>query len=80
MKQRNFILLALSLLFCACSSKQTYRTDTLLRQWQFTQDTTENPIWEDVTIPHDWAISGVVDLDATQSGGEVVFLDYSVGD
>ena len=61
MKQRNFILLALSLLFCACSSKQTYRTDTLLRQWQFTQDTTENPIWEDVTIPHDWAISGPFD-------------------
>ena len=61
MKQRLFILLALSLLFCACSSKQTYRTDTLLRQWQFTQDTTENPIWEDVTIPHDWAISGPFD-------------------
>ena len=28
---------------------------------------------------HDWAITGVVDLDATQNGGEVVFFDYSVG-
>ena len=37
------------------------RTDTLLREWQFTQDTTENPQWENVTIPHDWAISGPFD-------------------
>ena len=27
---------------------------------------------------HDWAITGTVDLDATQSSGEVVFFDYSV--
>jgi beta-galactosidase len=33
----------------------------LLREWQFTQDTTENPQWENVTIPHDWAISGPFD-------------------
>lgn len=37
-------------------------------------------IIDDSDGDHDWAISGVVDLDATQSGGEVVFLDYSVGD
>ena len=33
------------------------------------------------TIPmatNDWAITGTVDLDATQSSGEVVFFDYSV--
>ena len=32
-----------------------------MREWQFTQDTTENPQWENVTIPHDWAISGPFD-------------------
>ena len=53
--------LVLSVLFCACSTKEPVRTDTLLRQWQFTHDTTENPVWEDVTVPHDWAISGPFD-------------------
>lgn len=28
---------------------------------------------------HDWAITGVVDLDATQEQGEVVFTEYRVG-
>ncbi|MBW3095250.1 DUF3516 domain-containing protein [Bifidobacterium sp. 64T4] len=37
-------------------------------------------IIDDSDGDHDWAITGVVDLDATQSGGEVVFLDYSVSD
>jgi len=56
------MLLISSMVFCACSTKQeTVRTDTLLREWQFTQDTTENPIWVNVTIPHDWAISGPFD-------------------
>ena len=32
-----------------------------MREWQFTQDTTDNPQWENVTIPHDWAISGPFD-------------------
>ncbi|MBR6166993.1 MAG: DUF4982 domain-containing protein [Paludibacteraceae bacterium] len=53
--------LVLSVLFCACSTKEPVRTDTLLRHWQFTQDTTENPTWEEVTVPHDWAISGPFD-------------------
>ena len=61
MKHHLFTLMALSLLLCACSTKQPVRTDTLLRHWQFTQDTTENPVWENVTIPHDWAISGPFD-------------------
>ena len=61
MKHSLFTLMALSLLLCACSTKQPVRTDTLLREWQFTQDTTENPVWENVTIPHDWAISGPFD-------------------
>lgn len=55
------MLLISSMVFYACTSKQPVRTDTLLREWQFTQDTTENPQWENVTIPHDWAISGPFD-------------------
>ena len=54
------VLLA-SLLLGACSSDRPPRTDILLRQWQFTQDTTEAPEWQNVTIPHDWAISGPFD-------------------
>lgn len=53
--------LVVSVLLCACSTKEPVRTDTLLREWQFTQDTTDNPQWENVTIPHDWAISGPFD-------------------
>lgn len=37
-------------------------------------------IIDDSDGDHDWAIEGVVDLDATQENGEVVFFDYSVGD
>ena len=55
------MLLISSMVFYACSPKQPVRTDTLLREWQFTQDTTDNPVWQDVTIPHDWAISGPFD-------------------
>ena len=61
MKKSIYTLLMGSLLLCACSTKQPVRKDTLLRQWQFTQDTTDQPVWQDVTIPHDWAISGPFD-------------------
>ena len=37
-------------------------------------------IIDDSDGDHDWAIEGVVDLDATQEGGEVVFHTYEVGD
>jgi superfamily II RNA helicase len=36
-------------------------------------------IIDDSDGDHDWAITGTVDLDATQEGGEVVFVDYRVG-
>ena len=60
-KKLYAMLLISSMVFYACTSKQPVRTDTLLREWQFTQDTTENPQWMNVTIPHDWAISGPFD-------------------
>ena len=34
------------------------RTDTRLRAWEFSRDSTR---WENVTIPHDWAIYGPFD-------------------
>ncbi|MDF7664931.1 DEAD/DEAH box helicase [Bifidobacterium sp. ESL0745] len=36
-------------------------------------------IIDDSDGDHDWAITGTVDLDATQESGEVVFVDYRVG-
>ena len=36
-------------------------------------------IIDDSDGDHDWAIVGTVDLDATQDSGEVVFVDYQVG-
>ena len=35
-------------------------------------------IIDDSDGDHDWAIDGIVDLDATQDTGEVVFHDYKV--
>ena len=35
-------------------------------------------IIDDSDGDHDWAIEGIVDLDATQDTGEVVFHDYKV--
>ena len=61
MRKSFYLMLALSVLLGACSTKQPVRTDTLIRAWQFTQDTTDDPVWQDVTIPHDWAISGPFD-------------------
>ena len=37
-------------------------------------------IIDDSDGDHDWAITGTVNLDATQESGEVVFTDYSVRD
>ena len=34
---------------------QAQRTDTLIKNWEFSQDSTQ---WKNVTIPHDWAIYG----------------------
>ncbi|WP_093961408.1 DEAD/DEAH box helicase [Bifidobacterium vansinderenii] len=36
-------------------------------------------ILDDSDGDHDWAIDGIIDLDATQDSAEVVFVDYKVG-
>ena len=37
------------------SSMIAQRSDTLIKNWEFSQDSTQ---WKNVTIPHDWAIYG----------------------
>lgn len=48
------IFLFLLLTLCAVAQRQT----TSLRQWQFSRDGVS---WQEVRIPHDWAISGPFD-------------------
>ena len=63
MRKSIYALIVCSAILLGCNTKQSPRTDTLLTEWQFTQDTTQNAVWENVTIPHDWAISGPFDRD-----------------
>ncbi len=59
-------LAAISIAFVACTPRQqTVRQERLLTEWEFTLiDSTDQPIgegWQNVTVPHDWAISGPFD-------------------
>lgn len=54
-KTRIFILLALSSLAMNISAS---RTDSLIKNWQFSRDSVQ---WQNVVIPHDWAIYGPFD-------------------
>ena len=45
------------LLFC-CIGVSAQRTETRLREWNFSRDSIK---WEKVTVPHDWAIYGPFD-------------------
>lgn len=47
------ILLVLTAMLCPSIFAQ--RSDILLRSWEFSKDSTK---WDNVTIPHDWAIYG----------------------
>lgn len=42
----------------SAASAAAIRTDSRLRQWQFSHDSTA---WQSVTVPHDWAIYGPFD-------------------
>ena len=57
MKRTNLLVLLALLALTSCSKhKETaFRTDELLTRWQFTHVLGED--WQDVTVPHDWAIS-----------------------
>ncbi len=48
-------ILCAALSFFAIASYASERTETLLKNWNFSQDSLK---WQPVTIPHDWAIYG----------------------
>jgi len=61
---RHFHLLLIPLLLLAMTAckptlpADSSRSETLLTQWEFSRDSLS---WEQVTVPHDWAISGPFD-------------------
>lgn len=52
------ILLVASVLLASAEAFATSRTETLLKDWNFSQDSIE---WKSVHVPHDWAIDGPFD-------------------
>ena len=69
MKTMQFLACAL-LAFAACTAAYGQRMETLLeKNWKFTRGVPEGCVlpefddsgWEDVTVPHDWAIKGPFD-------------------
>ena len=56
MKSKKLTLLLSALMFSVVCNAQ--RSEEQLRQWQFSHDGTQ---WENVIVPHDWAISGPFD-------------------
>ncbi|MCC8120228.1 MAG: DUF4982 domain-containing protein [Bacteroidales bacterium] len=58
--KRNLLILASSALAVTAMAQ---RSEQSLRQWEFTKgELTESTKWENVTIPHDWAIYGPFDI------------------
>ncbi len=57
MNNRNKLLFA-SLVFATLVSAQTRKQINLVEGWQFSRD---NATWQEVSVPHDWAISGPFD-------------------
>lgn len=61
MIQSKFTITALSILVGVGATAQRQSTQ-LKKNWQFTKDTvTVESVWENVTVPHDWAIYGPFD-------------------
>lgn len=60
----------------AARSGELFILDNRLEQSEHTWKVRQ--IIDDSDGDHDWAITGTVDLDATQESGEVVFVDYAV--
>ena len=48
-------LMMMVLFGLSSTSLLAQRSETNLRQWQFSRD---GQTWQQVTVPHDWAISG----------------------
>ena len=53
-----WLVLLLAVLSCRQEQPVSPRSETLLTRWAFSRDSVA---WEDVTVPHDWAIYGPFD-------------------
>ncbi|MCH5233439.1 MAG: DUF4982 domain-containing protein [Muribaculaceae bacterium] len=49
------LIASLIVLFASMGTLTAQRSDILLRNWEFSQDSTK---WRNVRVPHDWAIEG----------------------
>ena len=60
MRYRSFLSAGITFLFSMllCGQANAQRRVIDLKQWQFSRD---KQSWQDVTVPHDWAISGPFD-------------------
>ena len=60
MRYRSFLSAGITFLFSVllCGQANAQRRVIDLKQWQFSRD---KQSWQDVTVPHDWAISGPFD-------------------
>ena len=56
--RRIIIFLFAVVLLAACQQSEAPRGEWLLTEWEFSRDSVA---WEQVTVPHDWAIAGPFD-------------------
>ena len=67
--KRNILLVACTLFLFSVSDIMAQRTERLLKSWRFTHDDKkenaqtdcDDSQWQNVCVPHDWAISGPFD-------------------
>ena len=67
----NLRLLACLALAFALSAAAQYRQETSLDKWEFSRD---NVAWQQVNIPHDWAIAGPFERPMDEDGREAECL------
>ena len=59
MKMKRTLIIGFILLLASCQEPvESMRQETLLTKWEFSRDSVN---WENVTVPHDWAITGPFD-------------------
>ena len=58
MNRLNIVCLLAVILAAGCAKQTSPREETLLTEWKFSRDSVT---WQNVTVPHDWAIHGPFD-------------------